>query len=330
MKNKRSGRRTIIAAVISAAMIIAMIPAASFAVTPEKTGALTVATAEQMYEALGGSSSIHEDPGNGNVVKLTEDVNLNNTTIKVTAGDITIDLNGYDIIFNETADNKNIRGFQLSGGNVTVTDTSASGSGKIRTDTARAKLFYVEKGTLKISAGNVAATGSRSYGIYIRNSKYAKVTLQGTEGQKTSIAGTSYAIKQNGRGKAKIGSAAKVTIKKTSYYYKTNLPSRKCTLITVTYITPQPAGVDLDKLSSTSAMLKWKRVSGADGYVIYKYSANRHKYVKGITVKSGYVHSCKCKNMAKNHKHYFKIKAYNTVNGKKIYSRYSKRVKISL
>ena len=154
--------------------------------------------------------------------------------------------------------------------------------------------------------------------------------LQGTENSVAEISGKAYAIKQNGKGKVKIGSAAKVTIKKTNYYYKKNLPNRKYTVIKVKYITPAPQGVKVTEKSSKTAKIKWKKVTGADGYAVYRYSAKKDKFVKIKVIRDGLKLSYNYKKLKKGVKYSFKVKAYNIVNGKKVFSIYSAKKYIRL
>ncbi|HPR24210.1 MAG TPA: fibronectin type III domain-containing protein [Bacillota bacterium] len=328
MLNQKKSKKTFIAAIISVAMIFSMIPASAFAVDSGTAGTpsvINISTAEQLKTALGGSDTIHQVEGNS--VVLSESVNLTDVNIKVTAGDLKIDLNGHEIIFGGAAFKE---GIGLFGGNLTIDDRTGGENGKIATALAEAKLIYVGKGTLTLNAGKISATGTKSYGIYIKNSKSAKVVLQGKENSVAEISGKAYAIKQNGKGKVKIASAAKVTIKKTNYYYKKNLPNRKYTLIKVRYITPTPQGVKLTEKNSRTAKMKWKKVAGADGYVVYKYSSKKGKFVKIRVIRDGLKLSYNCKKLKKGVKYSFRVKAYNVVNGKKILSTYSAKKYIRL
>ena len=87
----------------------------------------------------------------------------------------------------------------------------------------------------------------------------------------------------------------------------------------------KPAKVKLSSLtasSSTSIKIKWKKVSGADGYVIYqKVGSGSYKKIKTIT--SGKTTSYTKKKLSANKKYTYKIKAYKMVGSKKIYGSYS-------
>ena len=91
-----------------------------------------------------------------------------------------------------------------------------------------------------------------------------------------------------------------------------------------------PAVTSLKKSSSTSATLKWKKVSKADGYVIYRSTSRSKGYRKVKTIKNGKTASVRLRNLKQGKTYYFKIKAYRTVNGKKKYSSFSKVKSIKL
>ncbi len=68
--------------------------------------------------------------------------------------------------------------------------------------------------------------------------------------------------------------------------------------------------------STTSAIkLTWKKVTGADGYVIYQYNTKTKKYDKIKTIKSGTTVSYKIKKLKAGTKYKFLIKAYTKDDG---------------
>lgn len=74
----------------------------------------------------------------------------------------------------------------------------------------------------------------------------------------------------------------------------------------------------LKKASSKKVRLKWKKVKGATGYVIYRKKGSKYKKVK--TVKKKITAILKVK---KGKKYTYKIRAYKKVGKKKIYGKYS-------
>jgi len=81
---------------------------------------------------------------------------------------------------------------------------------------------------------------------------------------------------------------------------------------------------------SKKATVKWSKVSEASGYVIYRSTKKSSGYKAIKTVKSGSTVKYVNKKLKKGKKYYYKVRAYKTVNGKKVYSSYStvKSVKV--
>lgn len=82
--------------------------------------------------------------------------------------------------------------------------------------------------------------------------------------------------------------------------------------------------------ASKTTTLVWKKVSGASGYEIYRATSRNGNYRKVAAAKNGNITSCKDTKLKKGKTYYYKVRAYRTVKGKKVYGAYSeiKRVKI--
>ena len=82
--------------------------------------------------------------------------------------------------------------------------------------------------------------------------------------------------------------------------------------------------------ASKTAKITWEKVSGASGYEIYSATSKNGKYKKVMTIKKGGTVSYKNTKLKKGKTYYYKVRAYRTVNGKKVYGAYSsvKSVKI--
>lgn len=74
----------------------------------------------------------------------------------------------------------------------------------------------------------------------------------------------------------------------------------------------------------TKVKLSWKKVSGASGYKIYKYNSKKKKYTVIKTVNKGGTKSWTNKKLKTGKKVKYKIKAFRNVDGKKVYSPFSK------
>ena len=72
------------------------------------------------------------------------------------------------------------------------------------------------------------------------------------------------------------------------------------------------------------ATLKWKKISNADGYVVYRATSKSGKYTVVSTIKKRSTVSYTNKKLTSKRTYYYKVRAYRTVNGKKVYSSYSK------
>ncbi len=81
---------------------------------------------------------------------------------------------------------------------------------------------------------------------------------------------------------------------------------------------------------SKKATVKWSKVSGANGYEIYRTTSKTGKYSKVKTVIKSSTVSYTNSNLTKRKTYYYKVRAYRTINGKKVYSSYStvKSVKV--
>lgn len=75
---------------------------------------------------------------------------------------------------------------------------------------------------------------------------------------------------------------------------------------------------------ATKVKLSWKKVNGASGYKIYKYNTKKKKYTVVKTIKTSSTKSWTNKKLKTGKKVKYKMRAYKTVNGKAVYSAYSK------
>lgn len=72
--------------------------------------------------------------------------------------------------------------------------------------------------------------------------------------------------------------------------------------------------------STSTITMRWKKVSGATGYVVYRASSKQGKYTKIATTTST---SDKNRKLKTGTKYYYKVRAYTTVNGTRIYGSFS-------
>ncbi len=87
-----------------------------------------------------------------------------------------------------------------------------------------------------------------------------------------------------------------------------------------------PSKVSFSKLTtaSRSATLTWKAISGVTGYEIEYSTSKSFKNKKKVTVKKSSSKKKTIKKLKKGKKYYFRIRAYKTVDGKRVYGSMSK------
>ena len=71
--------------------------------------------------------------------------------------------------------------------------------------------------------------------------------------------------------------------------------------------------------------VKWKKVTGATGYVVYRAKKKNGKYKKIRTLKRS-ARSYTNTGIKKGKRYYYKVRAYRKVKGKRIYSEYSRTI----
>lgn len=83
-----------------------------------------------------------------------------------------------------------------------------------------------------------------------------------------------------------------------------------------------PGGLKLAKASKNKVSIAWNKVTGASGYRIYRSRSKTSGFSKIKTVTSGSKVTYS-KTVSRNVKYYYKVRAYTTVNGKKVWGAYS-------
>ena len=93
--------------------------------------------------------------------------------------------------------------------------------------------------------------------------------------------------------------------------------------------TAKPKAVKNVKAKATKKgiQIKWKKVSGASGYYIYRSTKKNKGYKKIHAVTKGKAQSYLDKKARKGKTYYYKIKTYKKVNGRKVTSNWSKVVR---
>lgn len=148
--------------------------------------------------------------------------------------------------------------------------------------------------------------GADGYKVYVYNSKKKKYTTL------KAVTNNKYTAEE-----LKSGTTYKFALKP---YAKKNGKTYygKPVYLTVTTKLTRPSLTA--KITPKGNTLNWSKVNGADGYVIY-YSTQKdgsYKKLKATTATS-YTHT----KTSKSKNYYYKVRAYKTVNGEKLYSSFS-------
>ena len=178
-------------------------------------------------------------------------------------------------------------------------------------DTPRVKLSANESNKIKVNWNKVK--GASGYEIFRATSKNGKYTK----------------IKTINNGNTLSFNNTKLQTGKTYYYkvraYKTlnekNIYGNYSKIVSATSKLTTP------NISLTSGKrkvtIKWKKVNDASGYEIYRATSKNNKYTKVKTItKSSLVYYTNS-NLSSKKNYYYKVRAYKTICGKKVYSSYS-------
>lgn len=228
--------------------------------------------------------------------------------------------------------------------------------GALINDKGEAAVSFSNPGTYYISTvGNVSYTSQYSGEVMAPIlGAYAKVTV--TSAKPTAVKAKSASVtsvkvswkkvkdatgyqvyraaSKNGKyKKVKTTSAASFTDKKLktgkAYYYKVRAYKKEDGSVyygaysAKVKAVPKPAAAVL-KLKAGKGTVKasWKKVSGADGYQVYRAKSKKGKFTKIKTV-SKKSRSYKSTRLKKGKTYYYKVRAYKKVNGKNVYGTFS-------
>ena len=73
--------------------------------------------------------------------------------------------------------------------------------------------------------------------------------------------------------------------------------------------------------------MSWKKVSGANGYRVFRAASKKGKYKVIKTITKGKIVKFTDKRVKSRKNYYYKIRAYRKVGKKKVYGGYSKIIK---
>lgn len=200
--------------------------------------------------------------------------------------------------------------------------------------TARIKAFTTDTASPTTSTGSTNLTTPRITKAASLNYQSAKLTWRSVNGA------TGYKVY---RSASPNGPFRRITTTKqttfvdskrttgATYYYRIRAYKKSGTKtiysaysqtkkVTVRLSTPKIKSIQY--LSSGKLRLTWKKISGANGYVIYRSSSKNGTYKKLKTIRSASVCRLTTQAPRKGKRYYYKIRAFRKVNGKLVYSRY--------
>ena len=199
------------------------------------------------------------------------------------------------------------RNITVTGGSFTMPESDVTVTAAFKKSKVNVTGVTVNKSKVTLTVGrkfniiaDVTPSNATVKGVTFKsdNTKVAKVTQQGL-------------VTAKSKGKAKITVAAKDD-------------ASKKTTVTITVNKLNKTVVKVKK-SKKTIQLTWNKVSGASGYVIERSLKKTKGYSSIKTIKSGNTLKYNDKKkLKKNKTYYYRIRAYVTVDGKKIYSDYSK------
>lgn len=197
-----------------------------------------------------------------------------------------------------------------SNGIETLLDGTALSDVKTNTFTVKAEKGKMSNCTVRIPESQYTYTGKaiKPYYLYVVEGNAEK------DGWETTLTeGVHYTVSY--KDNIKCGTAT-ITIKGKGSYTGTIKKTFKINL-------PKPDLKSVSKSGTSNIKLTWSKTKGASGYEVYRLNGKTWKKIS--TIKST---SFTDKGLKKNVTYQYKIRAYQTVNGKKVYSSYSSVKKI--
>jgi fibronectin type 3 domain-containing protein len=119
-----------------------------------------------------------------------------------------------------------------------------------------------------------------------------------------------------------------------TYYYKVKAVGKSGTYKSfysaVKYLTAKPmtvTGVAVNKSGTKSANVSWTKQSGVTGYAVYRATSKSGTYSLIKNVTTGNYNDT---SLTSGKTYYYKVRAYKTVSGKKVYGNYSEIVSVKI
>lgn len=193
-----------------------------------------------------------------------------------------------------------------------ASDEVTAGAAKVA---APASVKAASAGYNKAKISWAKVKGASSYEVYKYDSKAKKYVKAGT------TAGTSLTVKG-------LTAGSKYSFTVRAYNKADKVYSGWSKTVSVKPV-PAKTSVKAKNLKGKKAQVSWKKVDGASGYTVYR-AAGKGSYKAVRTVKSGKTVKFTNKSLKKGTTYKYKVKAYRTVKGKKIYGSDSSAVSVKI
>ena len=222
-------------------------------------------------------------------------------------------------------------------GQALIEDAEDEAAVKAALETAKAELAEI-KTDAELTTEELQAAKT-TVSVKAADYKTAKITWKAVDNaDKYQV----YRSTSKNSGYKKISTTAKVSLTdaklktgKTYYYKVRGYAKIKDTDVYSKYSAVKSVKMSLGKVSSLKletgkarVTASWSKVNGASGYKIYRSTKKSGGFKCVKTVKKGSTVKYVNKNLKKGQNYYYKVKAYRTVDGKKVYGAYSSVKKV--
>lgn len=173
--------------------------------------------------------------------------------------------------------------------------------------------------------GNFSVSNLGTYRI----KKVLNATLNGTKQYRFTVYSNELAVSKNDDKKPSNTTAEqKPSSATTEQKPSDTTTTQKLSTTTVKDILKKVSKINLQNLKKRKVRITWKKVKSADGYQVYRATKKNGKYKLVKVVKGNKKVSYTNTKLKKNKKYYYKVRAYRTVKGKKVYGAFSSKKSI--
>lgn len=206
-----------------------------------------------------------------------------------------------------------IRAYKTVGGKNIYSSFSSETSAVPSLSTITAKASTAGYNKIKVSWTKVS--GAHGYYVYRATSKTGTYSYVGTINSGSIL---SYINSSLSTGKTYFYKVKAYRVVNSKKYY-----SPYSSMVSAVPVLAVPSKITLSKVSSTSIKASWYKVSEASGYELYRATSRTGTYSKVRTITSGSTISYTNTSLTRGKTYYYKVRAYKTVSGKKIYSSFT-------